>query len=337
VTQSITNTVRKHSPLISVVIPAYKAENHIARAIDSVLAQEGVAVEVIVVEDGRFDNTHNIVEKYDHRVKLIALKKNHGACFARNTGLAEATGEYVMFLDADDYLSGRLLVGLHEAISKSGASVGFAPCVKKTLNHSKTKTFTPPTYENPNTVITRWLRGKSGPGTCSILWRKQEIIRIGGWNESYDRNQDGELIIRAMFNQCTVTRSMEGFGVYIQHEGDRISRRFKPKSFDSFELLEQYIINQAAKDDENKKSIMQALNYYRANVAAMAYSNQQATIGALWEKKWNRSSPCLSDYGSLGLNVFFIHLLYRFCGIQGGLKIRNSRKKFISLFRRKLM
>ena len=105
-------------PLVSVVIPCYKAEKYIARAIDSVLAQPYVDVEVIVVEDGVFDNTKSIVSRYSDKVKFLSFEQNRGAPVARNAGLKEVSSEYVMFLDADDFLEGELLRGLYDILQK---------------------------------------------------------------------------------------------------------------------------------------------------------------------------------------------------------------------------
>lgn len=86
---------------ISVVIPAYNADKYIGRAIDSVLAQTLAPHEVIVVDDGSTDNTAQIVAQYQSKVKYI-LQENAGASVARNTGIKDADGEWIAFLDADD-------------------------------------------------------------------------------------------------------------------------------------------------------------------------------------------------------------------------------------------
>lgn len=86
---------------ITAVIPAYNAEKHIARAIDSVLAQTRPADEVIVVDDGSTDGTAEIVRSYGDKVIFIQ-QENAGVSVARNTGIEAATSEWVAFLDADD-------------------------------------------------------------------------------------------------------------------------------------------------------------------------------------------------------------------------------------------
>lgn len=91
-------------PKISVIIPAYNAKRFIAEAIDSVLNQTFPAHEIIVVDDGSTDGTGEFVkERYGDKVKIIR-QENKGVSAARNTGIREATGNILQFLDADDLL-----------------------------------------------------------------------------------------------------------------------------------------------------------------------------------------------------------------------------------------
>lgn len=87
---------------ISVIIPAYKAANTIARAIESVLAQSYAASEIIIIDDGSPDHISEAIAPYAERVTLLQ-KKNGGAASARNLGIDLATGDLIAFLDADDY------------------------------------------------------------------------------------------------------------------------------------------------------------------------------------------------------------------------------------------
>ena len=89
-------------PLVSAVIPAYNTERYLRRAIESVLAQSYRPFECIVVDDGSTDRTGEIARSFGERVRYH-LQQNAGASAARNTGIQLARGEYIAFLDADDY------------------------------------------------------------------------------------------------------------------------------------------------------------------------------------------------------------------------------------------
>ena len=93
-------------PQATFIVAAFKAQDTIERAIDSALAQTGVSVEVIVIDDCSPDDTAEIVDAYtDPRVRLIRLEKNRGPGGARNAGLAAARGDWIVILDSDDAVS----------------------------------------------------------------------------------------------------------------------------------------------------------------------------------------------------------------------------------------
>lgn len=93
---------------ISVVVPAWNAARHIGDAIDSVLSQSVTPDEIIVVNDGSTDHTCECVRKFGSRITLIE-QSNAGAAAARNRGIAEARGEAIALLDADDLMAPRRL------------------------------------------------------------------------------------------------------------------------------------------------------------------------------------------------------------------------------------
>ena len=93
----------KNDDLVSVIIPSYNHGNFLSRAIDSVLSQTYRNVEIIVVDDGSSDNTKQVAESFPHVVYVY--QHNQGLSAARNTGIDHSKGKYLLFLDADDWLS----------------------------------------------------------------------------------------------------------------------------------------------------------------------------------------------------------------------------------------
>ena len=92
--------------LISIVVPVYKVEEYLGKCVESLINQTHKKIEIILVDDGSPDNCPKICDDYglrDKRIKVIH-KKNGGLSDARNAGLKEAKGEYVLFVDSDDYI-----------------------------------------------------------------------------------------------------------------------------------------------------------------------------------------------------------------------------------------
>ena len=88
---------------LSVIIPMYNAELYIEEAVESILKQKDVSLEIIIINDGSTDNSINKLKKY-HDIAIYSIN-NSGAGFARNYGIRLARGKYLMFLDADDYIN----------------------------------------------------------------------------------------------------------------------------------------------------------------------------------------------------------------------------------------
>lgn len=120
-------------PLISVIIPVYNVEKYLERCLKSVLNQTMKEIEVILVDDGSPDNCPNICDKYalnDERVKVIH-KENAGLGFARNSGLSIATGEYIIFVDSDDYVTEDMCEKLYAAAQKYNADIVYGGIIRK--------------------------------------------------------------------------------------------------------------------------------------------------------------------------------------------------------------
>lgn len=115
--------------LITVVIPAFNAEHTIGRCLDSIIRQSYEYLEIIVVDDGSLDGTRTAIQEYaekDRRIQWIS-QKNQGVSAARNTGIRHASGRYLLFADADDYMEWDMLETLHH-IYQEHPDAGLAVC-----------------------------------------------------------------------------------------------------------------------------------------------------------------------------------------------------------------
>ncbi|MCH7813461.1 MAG: glycosyltransferase family 2 protein [Planctomycetes bacterium] len=113
-------------PTISVLVPCYNAERYLADALDSVIAQTLAPLECIVVDDGSTDGSAAIADSYSHPFRVIR-QSNQGRAAAMNTAIAEARGELVVFLDADDFWLPEMLEAQAQTIARTGAAMAYCP------------------------------------------------------------------------------------------------------------------------------------------------------------------------------------------------------------------
>ena len=111
--------------LISVIVPIYKVEKYLRKCVDSILSQTYTNLEIILVDDGSPDDCPKICDEYsqkDKRIKVIH-KKNGGLSSARNIALDSMNGEYVTFIDSDDYAESSYIEELYKVLNKNGCDI----------------------------------------------------------------------------------------------------------------------------------------------------------------------------------------------------------------------
>ncbi len=117
--------------LISVIIPIYNTSKHLPRCLDSVLAQTYTNLQIILVDDGSTDNSGTICDDYatkDSRIKVIH-QENQGVSAARNAGLKVATGEYIGFVDSDDFIEPDMYIHLLNLLIQSCSDIAICAVV----------------------------------------------------------------------------------------------------------------------------------------------------------------------------------------------------------------
>ena len=120
------------NPLISVIVPIYNVEKYLARCVDSIVNQTYKNLEIILVDDGSPDLCPQMCDDYaekESRIKVVH-KKNGGLSDARNAGIAVATGEYISFIDSDDYVSDDFFECLLDVMNKENSDIAECSVVK---------------------------------------------------------------------------------------------------------------------------------------------------------------------------------------------------------------
>lgn len=124
---------------ISVIVPVYKTEQYLCACVDSILHQSYSDLEVILVDDGSPDNCPQICDDYaqrDERVRVIH-QNNAGVAAARNAGLDAACGEYIAFVDSDDWIDPDMYAGMMEMANAHDCDVVMCDCLKEYENRSQ--------------------------------------------------------------------------------------------------------------------------------------------------------------------------------------------------------
>ena len=181
---------------VSVIIPAFNAEAYIYDAIETAFEQTLPPVEVICVDDGSTDGTYAVLEDargvFGPALRVIR-QTNGGPSAARNRGLAEATGDYVQFLDADDLLDAeKLLHQVSLAEASGGPDLIAASFVRSFQDSERTESVT---VENDPWI---GLASSRLGITSANLWRRAAVIGVGGWNERLHTSEDPDLAFRIL-------------------------------------------------------------------------------------------------------------------------------------------
>lgn len=180
--------------LVSVIVPCYNQAHYVGDAIASVLAQTWPQREIIVVDDGSRDNPAAVVSRYAG-VRLIR-QANQGVSAARNHGLRESRGEFLVFLDADDRLTPNALQ-THLQHLQARPDCAFAAGHYREIAADGSVLNTP----KQRVVTSEHYRTLLGGGDCvwlpaAVLYRRTELEALGGWHEALSGCADWELYLR---------------------------------------------------------------------------------------------------------------------------------------------
>ncbi|MFH2046099.1 MAG: glycosyltransferase family 2 protein [Pseudomonadota bacterium] len=215
---------------VSVIIPTYNYQNFIATAIDSVLEQCGIDKEIIVVDDGSSDRTYNILERYKKNIKYI-YKENAGLSAARNTGIKNSSGEFILFLDADDVL-GPDVISSQLKYLENNSNADVVVCqsyyFQETTPEGRPKPTIPWILFKKSLAVHLCYFNIAPPH--AFLFRREAIIQTGWFDTHLKACEDYDFWLRA---------AMKGFIPQYNHSGLVYYRRHH-KSM-SADLRRQYL------------------------------------------------------------------------------------------------
>lgn len=186
--------------LVSVIIPAYNVEQYLVHCVDSVINQSYRNLEIIIVDDGSTDNTlsvANVLAKKDRRIKVIH-QENKGLSGARNTGIKNATGMYISFVDADDYVENGMINGLLRNLKENDADIScgraFIHSRNGIVRHPNNNPKNVQIIDSQKQLIDAYLDGCITMAAWDKLYKKDAIKDILFDSDTF--NEDADFILK---------------------------------------------------------------------------------------------------------------------------------------------
>lgn len=272
------------APQISIIVPVYNVENYLHQCLDSVIAQTYTDWECLLVDDGSTDKSGRICDKYvqsDGRFK-VWHQNNAGSSCARNEGLKHVRGDYVFFLDSDDWIDNNHLSNLIDSAKGSNADLVFCAYYKETT-YCTTYCPNKPSGFNSETLINDFLRGNLHAGLWNKLVKRVIIERNSLCFPRYNYYEDMYFSTALMFHVKRIEYCSEATYHYrfnpdsMTFSNDyekriRMYKEFEHNMIDMFDTFNLW------KNKEMVNNLYYIVNYNKIRLFDIPYTNQIKNI-----------------------------------------------------------
>jgi len=213
--------------LVSVIIPTYNRAHFLVEAMDSVRAQTYRPVELIVVDDGSMDATPQVVEQWSRSradeggfTFRYFRQQQSGAPAARNRGLTECHGEFVLFLDSDDRI-GRRKIAASVARLRGAAALSAVQgpwrCLYSRPAPGCGPLMPPDVFDSEDGRLHAYIGGASCTPTCAYVFRREVACAVGPWDEELRQRQDTDYVVRAIMAGTRFVQEHDSVAYYRRH------------------------------------------------------------------------------------------------------------------------
>ena len=271
---------------VSIIIPTYKGEQNILIAVQSALRTKGVTKEIIVVDDNGLYSEHQIktyslLKPYidTKMINYIPHKTNINGSAARNTGFQNSSGDYIVFLDDDDYLFPNKIVKQVRQLSKFGEEIGFSVSGGFYV-HKNGRGYIKrlPSVKN---ALFNYLIDKYYFNTSALVIRRSIIEKLNGFDETFNRHQDWEFCSRMMSitKPCFINEPL--FIKYAENRNTAANINIRENQLDYF--LNKIIPIWKLKLSNNQ--IRKIIKYRYRQVFQACFMSKQLKNGILYLKR----------------------------------------------------
>ena len=217
-------------PLISIIVPVYNVKKYLKKCVESILAQTYPNIEIILVDDGSTDGSTQVCDKYStHPNVNIIHKKNGGLSDARNTGIENMKGEYVAFVDGDDYIDENMYFIMFNEMKKRNCSISCCGMIREDEDGNISKIIrcpdSPREYDEKEATEEILLFRDIDVSVCNKLFHKSvfEYIRF-----PYGQTNEDAAVVFDILKANKIVHVGKAFYHYL-YRGGSITAEYNPK------------------------------------------------------------------------------------------------------------
>lgn len=275
-------------PLVSVVISTYKRSVTLKRVLESVLSQSYDNIEIVVVDDNNPDtvfraDTERLMDKYSQYDNITYLKhpENRGGSAARNTGLKVSKGKYITFLDDDDEISNEKISKQVECLENADESYGACYTAYKLIK-SENQYQISSECRSGDVYIPALMRTMFMGSGSNLLLKKSVVDEIGGYDETFVRNQDIEFLVRVTEHKKLAF--VNELLLVIHQDDDRDRGTFEKSENYSEYYLEKFAPKIDALPERDRKRVYKVISLERARMA-VSHKKYKSAVNLLIENR----------------------------------------------------
>ena len=209
-------------------MPCFNAQKWLREAIESCLTQTYPHIEIVVVDDGSTDDSLEIIKSYGNRIIWKSLPQNCGGNHARNQAIALSKGEYIQFLDADDFIYPEKIARQVSYLEKTGADIVYGDWRHKFHLPDGTSYFGEVKVSGKQSDILESLLANWWSAIASLLYRRSIVEYSDNWDEDLPAAQDRDYFINAVINGAKVVYQPGCYSVYRSYGKVTVSTSSKP-------------------------------------------------------------------------------------------------------------
>ena len=223
---------------ISVIIPVYNSSTYLRKCLDSVVNQTLKDIEIIVINDGSTDDSKNIIEEYLCKYKNIIFidQENKGIGKTRNIGIKKATGEYITFVDSDDYIKENMLEEYYKYAKKQNFDLVIGSYIKKINN--KEIIFENNKFKTGNVKTTPQILYLIEYGPWAKLYKREMLINNNIYFDEKRKYEDMPFVSKALLKSKLIGQITEPYYYYIIHNNSETTTMDK-RVFDILDILKE--------------------------------------------------------------------------------------------------